>query len=157
MVQNCKWVRKISRFFAHRCLRMPSFRKATKTCQRQERNPYHHYIHTRTIACFWSPIFPSYAITVHPQGCRTLVALFWAHDVRIPWGGGNGLTNQNPPLAISVYPPLPAPSHMPLTWHSGTEVVTSGLNLYCFLKMALMLWLATARYSDGRYSNNEKN
>jgi hypothetical protein len=36
-------------------------------------------------------------------------------------GGGNGLTNQNPPLA------LPSPSHIPLTWHSGTEVVTSGL------------------------------
>jgi hypothetical protein len=34
--------------------------------------------------------------------------------------GGNGLTNQNPPLA------LPTPSHIPLTWHSGTEVVTSG-------------------------------
>jgi hypothetical protein len=29
------------------------------------------------------------------------------------WGGGNGLTNQNPPLAISVpYPSLP-----PLTYH----------------------------------------
>jgi hypothetical protein len=36
-------------------------------------------------------------------------------------GGGNGLTNQYPPLA------LPAPSHIPLTWHSGTEVVTSEL------------------------------
>jgi hypothetical protein len=35
-------------------------------------------------------------------------------------GWGNGLTNQNPPLA------LPTPSHIPLTWHSGTEVVTSG-------------------------------
>jgi hypothetical protein len=34
--------------------------------------------------------------------------------------GGNGLTNQNPPLA------LPTPSHIPLTLHSGTEVVTSG-------------------------------
>jgi hypothetical protein len=36
------------------------------------------------------------------------------------WGGGNRLTNQNPPLAISV----PCP-HWPLTRHSGTEVVTS--------------------------------
>jgi hypothetical protein len=34
-------------------------------------------------------------------------------------GGGNGLTNHNPPLA------LPTPSHIPLTWHSRTEVVTS--------------------------------
>jgi hypothetical protein len=34
-------------------------------------------------------------------------------------GGGNGLTNQNPPLA------LPNPSYIPLAWHSGTEVVTS--------------------------------
>jgi hypothetical protein len=33
----------------------------------------------------------------------------------------NGLTNQNPPLA------LPASSHIPLVWHSRTEVVTSGL------------------------------
>jgi hypothetical protein len=39
--------------------------------------------------------------------------------------GWNGLTNQNLPLAISV--PSPPPSHMLLTWHSGTEVVTSGL------------------------------
>jgi hypothetical protein len=31
----------------------------------------------------------------------------------------NGLTKQNPPLA------LPTPSHIPLAWHSGTEVVTS--------------------------------
>jgi hypothetical protein len=36
-------------------------------------------------------------------------------------GWGNGLTNRNPPLA------LPTPSHIPLAWHSGTEVVTSGL------------------------------
>jgi hypothetical protein len=36
-------------------------------------------------------------------------------------GGGNELTNQNPPLA------LPTPSHIPLTWHSGTEVVTTGV------------------------------
>jgi hypothetical protein len=34
------------------------------------------------------------------------------------WGGGNGLTNQNPPC--------PIPSHMLLAWYSGTEVVTSG-------------------------------
>jgi hypothetical protein len=34
-------------------------------------------------------------------------------------GGKNGLTNQNPPLA------LPTPSHIPLTWLSGTEVFTS--------------------------------
>jgi hypothetical protein len=38
-------------------------------------------------------------------------------------GRGNGLTNQNPPLA------LPTPSHIPLTWHSRTEFVTSGKQL----------------------------
>jgi hypothetical protein len=52
-----------------------------------------------------------------------------AHNLRrpnaIPIGvGGTGLANQNPPLAISV--PFPPPSHMPLTWHSGTEVPISG-------------------------------
>jgi hypothetical protein len=43
------------------------------------------------------------------------------------WGNGNGLTNQNPPLA------LPTPSHIPLTWHPGTEVVTS-------VQTASLLW-----------------
>jgi hypothetical protein len=33
--------------------------------------------------------------------------------------GVDGLTNQNPQLA------LPTPSHIPLTWQSGTEVVNS--------------------------------
>jgi hypothetical protein len=42
------------------------------------------------------------------------------------WDGGNGLTNKNTPLAISTVYTLPTPSHMALTWHSGTEVVTSG-------------------------------
>jgi hypothetical protein len=35
------------------------------------------------------------------------------------WGGGNGLTNQKLPLAF------PTPSHIPLTWHLGTEDVSS--------------------------------
>jgi hypothetical protein len=41
---------------------------------------------------------------------------------QLAWG--NGLTNQNPPLALHLST-FPIPSHIPLTWHSGTEVVTS--------------------------------
>jgi hypothetical protein len=49
-------------------------------------------------------------------------------------GGGNGLTNQNLPLALPSGG-VPTPSHIPLTWHSGTEVVTSAVFVY---KMALV-------------------
>jgi hypothetical protein len=48
-------------------------------------------------------------------------------DVRMPFQMGWGeRTGQSESTACHLII-LPAPSHMPLTWHSGTEVVTSAL------------------------------
>jgi hypothetical protein len=58
----------------------------------------------------------------------------WAHNLRRPnaipigVGGGWGRNDQSESVACHLNT-LPIPSHMPLAWHSGTKVVTSGLSV----------------------------
>jgi hypothetical protein len=71
--------------------------------------------------------------------------VYWAHNLRrpnaIPIGvEGNELTNQNPPLA------LPTPSHIPLTWYSGTEVVTSVLYTTIYKVTLTFIFYALYRF-----------
>jgi hypothetical protein len=58
-------------------------------------------------------------------------------------GGGNGLTNQN-----LAFPPHPL--HIPLTWHSGTEAVTSGHIFFLVSRADVFSVFLTPRRNLGR-------